>query len=277
MRTILVYFVFCSLTIQIYSQNATDYISKSNNLIEDNKYQEAFGVLSFGISAMPDSTKLYYNRGNLLEKMALYNMAIEDYNLGLDFSNTNEEKSKFNFAIGLVEYFQKDYQSSYEHLFNAYNLDTTNVYALSNLGAVTGYLNKKDEELLYLREIIKRRPNFPSGYINLGFYYQTEGKHEKAIKYFNRAIELAPDNELGYSNRSLSKLKLDDNDGAKKDINKSIDLNPKNSYAFKIRALIRIREGNLKYACMDLDKSIRLGYTEYYDEEVEKLIEQYCR
>jgi len=270
--------IFC-LLIAMMSQaqtTATEYINKSDQLLEKKKYDEAMKVLTEGINKMPDSAVLYDMRGSLLEAFRMYNEAIRDFSRGLEKSKDDKMKSHFLANRGGSKFKVRDFEGSYRDSKEAYKLDSTNINALNNLAVVCDEAHKPEETLIYLYKIIEIDSMNSIAYMNIGFKYQLMNEHKKAIGFFDKALELNPKESYAYNNRSFSKLKTNDLKGALKDVNQSIKLNPVNSYAYKNRALIYIEEQKWKEACADLTKANELGYIKQYGKEVNELITKYC-
>jgi len=190
-------------------------------------------------------------------------------------NNRGSSKHSMNDAAGAKE----DYDI-------AYAIDSMNISIMINLAGVYDDLGKPEESVRLLLKVIKLQPNNNSTYNNLGFIYNNMGKYKEAIDIFNKSIDLIKKNKdyesqvvLGftYSNRGHAKYKLGDNKGALKDFELSIELAPSNSYVFKNRALVYIAMNKNKEACLDLYRAISLGFADMYGNEVEKLINAYCR
>ena len=265
------------LTSFAQTENATYYINKADKEVGERKYEEALNTLSEGILKMPDTVALYDMRGTLLEAFRAFDEAITDFSVGIEKSDNASVKSHLLANRGGTKYRIMDYNGAYDDLVFAVELDSTNIDALNNLAAVCDEVNKPDETLIYLNQIVRIDPNYVPAYVNLGFKYQVLNDHRKAIEYFDKAVELSPEEPLGYSNRAFSKLKLNELSDALEDINYSIKLYPTNAYAFKIRALIYIEKEQLNEACADLKTASELGYTLQYGEEVDELLEKYCK
>lgn len=259
------------------SNTANSYIENSIKLIEKHDIEGAINTLNIGIAEMPDSVSLYDMRGTIFEATRQFEEAIKDYTTAISKTSDPLMKAHILANRGGTKTRIRDFSGAYEDLVAAVKLDSTNVAALNNLAAVCDEVNKPDETLIYLNQIIKIDSTFTPAYVNIGFKYQNMNEHSKAIQYFDKAILLDPEEALGYSNRSYSKLKTNDIKGAMVDINHSITLLPSNSYAYKIRALIYIESKNKEDACNDLDRAIEYGYTAQYGNEVTELIKKHCK
>jgi tetratricopeptide (TPR) repeat protein len=259
------------------SPKASYYHDKANYLIELKNYKGALKTLSEGIDFMPDSVSLYDMRGTLLEAFGMYNEAIQDFTKGYEQAKENVLKSHLLANRGGTKARIQNFEGAYSDLIASVKLDPRNIDALNNLAAVCDEVNKSNETLTYLEQVISINPNYAPAYVNIGFRHQKLGQHKDAIAYFNKAIEVDPNEALAYSNRSFSKLQTKDLDGAMKDINHSITLMSSNSFAYKIRALIEIQKKMPKQACLDLSKATELGYELQYGNEVKELVAKNCK
>lgn len=257
-------------------QSAKEVINKSEKHFKKKEYQEAMNVLNDGIIKMPDSSILYFQRGNLNLTYQRYDKAESDFTIGYKLTNDTNEKVLYLINRSSAKTSVRDFEGAYNDLIQAIKLDSNNIGAYSNLAYVTDELKKPDEAMTYYNKIIEIDPKFCPVYVNLGYRSQLAGKHELALKYFDIAVKLEPKEPLVYSNRSFSKLKTNDLKGARKDIEKSLKMRASNSYAYKIRALICIEEGNTKDACEDLFIANQKGYTEEYGSEVNELMRKHC-
>lgn len=259
------------------TKSARDYLDEANELLDKEEYKEALETLDLAISEMPDSVALYDMRGAIFEAFKLFDKAIKDFTIAVEKTSDVELKAHFLSNRGGSKYKIRDFTGAYDDLIKALDVDPSNIDALNNLAVVCDEMDKPDEALKYLNQIIQVDSNYVPAYVNLGFKYQGMDEHQKAIEYFDKALSLAPEEALAYSNRSFSKLKINDLKGAMKDINRSIKLFPSNSYAYKIRALILIEKNKVKDACADLTKASDLGYSAQYGSEVNYLKGRYCK
>lgn len=261
--------------IALDSMNADYYNLKAVSLIELKRYQAAYDAYTIGLKHLTGEATLYGGRGSLMYMVQQFDDAIEDYTTAIHLAHDSLKQFYYN-NRATAKIALRKFEGAYEDLLMAYEMDSTNIGVLNNLGMVCDEIGRGDETITYLLKVVELDSTFVGGYANLGFKYQLMGEHEKAIRYFDKALALDPNEALGYSNRSYSKLKLNDLKGAMQDINKSIKLYPANSWAYRNRALIYIEKGKTKKACEDIQKSLDLGFSQMYGDEVQKLKEQYC-
>jgi len=250
-------------------------IDEAYELFESNDYNGAVGLLNRAINEMPDTSRLYTSRGVMMYYLKRFDEAVKDYTLALERTDIPKERAVIYSNRSNAK--TTDLEGAYADLMLSIEADSTNINAMNNLSIVCGRLDRTDESLKYLKDIVRIHEDYLPGFINLGFTYQRREEHKVAVEYFNKAVKLDPNAPLAYSNRSYSRLKLGDIKGAYKDIEKSLKIYPGNSYAYKIRAMIHIEEGKKDEACADLDNAEQLKYTEEYGNEVLELKAEHCK
>jgi len=240
-------------------------------------YQDAYDTYSRGIDDLPKSSKLYNDRGTLLYQLQNFDMALADYTKAIELAETDSIKCFIYSNRSTTKMSVRNFEGAYDDLMLAYNLDSTSLGVLTNLGVVCDEIGRGDETLKYLLKAVEIDSEYYGAYANIGFKYQNSGEHEKSVEYYNKVLELRPEEPLGFSNRAYSRMKLGDLKGAMDDVNKSLDIYPENAYAYRNRALIYIEMDKIKKACNDLQAAIDRGFTGMYGEEVEELLAKYCK
>lgn len=106
----------------------------------------------------------------------------------------NPKDSGAWFELGTSRYQLGDYEGSEEALKRAVELDTVSINALHNLGVLyQDQANYKRAEEVF-REMVRRHPNLPDGYIRLAELYRPgnykeSGEEEKILLLGLRAME----------------------------------------------------------------------------------------
>ncbi|NOQ73710.1 MAG: tetratricopeptide repeat protein [Crocinitomix sp.] len=267
----------CDQIIAGNPQNYGAYISKSNVLVELEKYDEAITALNDGLEANPEEAWLYNQRALLYQSYGMTYPALRDYKKGIEFAKNDTMKNTLWMNQATAKSSLREFEASYKILQKCFAFDSTNLGVLNNLATVCDEIGKPELTEYYLLKVIKIDSLFIGGYVNLGFMYQGREEYEKSITYFDKALEIQPDEAYSYSNRSYSKLKIGDVKGALDDVNKSLELYPGNSYAYRNRALIYIEMDKMKKACEDLQLAIDWKFTQAYGKEVVDLQGKYCR
>ncbi|MEO9256937.1 MAG: tetratricopeptide repeat protein [Crocinitomicaceae bacterium] len=264
-------------SIKLDPKNPDSYCTKAQTLYELKKYKEAYQTYNDALAIFPKNYSLYFDRGNFHLTSQEFDFAIRDFTSAMEFAKNDTLKYTALLNRASAKLSRREFESCYDDLIRVYKFDSTNIGALTNLGAVCDEVGRGDETLKYLIKAVEVDSMFEVAYGNIGFKYQEMGQYEEAIKYFNKLLKINPDQPLGYSNRSYNKLKLGDLEGAMTDIEKSLKLYPANSYAYRIRALIYIEKGNTNKACIDLQTAIEKGFTVMYGDEVIELQKKYCK
>lgn len=251
-------------------------VFRSKNHLNSEDYEKSLELYNVAIILNPDNEVMFGLRGNFYLRFREFDKAISDYSRSIELTKTDSIKIKLYTTRGVAKSNKRDFIGAYYDLQKAYNIDSTYVAALINLGAVAVEMGNKDESIFYLKKAIQIDSTCYPAYGNLGFQYQELGEYQEAIKYYNKVLELVPNDPLGFSNRAFNKMKLDNLDGALDDINKSISIYPENSYAYMVRALILIKKKDFEKACLDFSQSLEEGFTSMYGDRVDKLKEKYC-
>ena len=121
-------------------------------------------------------------------------------------------------------------------------------------------------------DLIRKNPEEPVSYNNLGNKEDMVGNHEKAIEYYNKALSINDNYAEAFYNRGLSYYKLKDFDKAHTDFDKAIQINPNFSKAFNNRGTAKYFLNDPKGACNDWRKALALGYI-----EAKENIQEFCK
>jgi tetratricopeptide (TPR) repeat protein len=239
-----------------------------------------------------------------------HDKCLEWCNLGLEKNPINEELLMYKSE---AYYSLKKHTDSRKVLFQLLQIDPKNTSAIRLIASTFQRQHTWDSSIVYFNRAIEINPldyisyfdrgidksekkDFEGaktdiekamkldtaskfiGYNNLGFFLKLEQKdYIGAIECFNKSIAYAPKFAYAYSNRGYAKLCLGDIDGAVKDVKRSLELDNTNSYAHKNMGLVNLKRGKNKEACENFKTAIVKGYTETYDDEVEKLLTENCK
>ena len=109
-------------------------------------------------------------------------------------------------------------------------LDPTLLGAYDNLAKIhIDHLKQYGKAREYLLEAIKRNPDYPSPYLNLGVINLHLRELPEAITNFNKALELDPENHLGHFNLAAAYFNLRDYEKAVSTLKKGISIWPRSS------------------------------------------------
>jgi Flp pilus assembly protein TadD len=242
-----------------------------------NRMDEAHRDYSKSIALNSTEPTYYQHRAILLWSLKMPDEAIADCNQALLYAGKDDTLKHHTLGVrGNAKAMKRDYQGAYEDYMTIFKLDSTDVGALTGLGAVLDDLGKEDDAIAYLERALKLSPNDVGVNGNLGYRHMMKGNYQKALGYYNKALELDPESGLSYNNRGFIYNKLNHYDQALTDVNKSLVLFPENAFAYKNRALIYIDLKQEDKACADIQKALQYGFTEMYGDEVELLKKKHC-
>lgn len=248
---------------------------KAQILFDLKEYQESFDLYTQTIAQYPNSES-YSGRAILFETIGEYKYALDDYTSAI-VKAENDTILQYAYSNrGAYKMRMRNFNAAYDDLKIAYQMDSTNLFVLTNLGAASDEIGKGEETFKYLFKAIEIDSTFYASYVNVGFKYQQLGEYNKAIQFFDKALKLEPNEPLSYSNRAFNYYKLGDLKKAHQDIDKSLELFPSNSYAYRTKALIYIQEGKNKKACENIQLSLDYGFTLNYGDEVLDLQKEHC-
>ena len=278
--------------------------SEIKNELKNRNYKKAFELTQIAINSNPIESKLYYLLAVTSHYSGHNSFALNAVQIAIEMEEEDSKYkileikvlmslSKNKIALGKIDELPLKERTKDEILgFKAYCLYRNNrVKEAIKLFEFLLINNQSSRYLISLahcfcaiqdytsainslKKAKKIDPNNPSIYNNLGYYKLKQNKPFEAIPLLQKAIKLDPQfpnahNNLGYAyllNRDFHKsLKL---------IMKSIKLDNRNSYAFKNlgKYYIAINEEESAYKSLVIAKG--LGYNDFYDNEVNELLEK---
>ena len=275
----------CNLTleklnelIQLDSNEAAYYDCRGDVYFGLRNIKKSIEDYTRAIQIEPNNPYTYEHRASVYYSIQKPDFAIIDDNLALTYIDSDDTlKYEIINNRGNAKAMKRDFQGAYDDYIQVLFFDSTSIGALLGLGAVLDDLNRVDDAIMYLQKALNLYPDDPSLYGNLAFRYMDKGDFKKALELSEKVLALAPEDALGLNNRGFVKYKLKDFAGALNDINKSLQLYPENSFAYKNRGLVYIGENKIREACINLHKAVDLGFTEVYGDEVQNLINKYCK
>ncbi len=209
-------------------------ITKFQNLIVEERFQEVEPLLDAYLSQHPDSWKVQYFRGYVLFRQRRISDAIKALATSLRLNTENAEAHKilgrclsvigrFNLAqrefeealrlqpgsaaeihydLGRVYAAQDDFHGARKEFEAAIRLNPTYMQAHNALGFAMEALRDDNAALESYHNAIRlneaRGGHFEAPYVNLSGYYNRRGQLDLALEYARKAIELTPDSDLAY-------------------------------------------------------------------------------
>lgn len=236
----------------------------------------------------------YKLRGFARQNLGKDSLAVEDYNVGLDYNPTDKNflfykavalstlhrynEADSTFSTLLAQYPKEEDAYAARAQMNFERGDTT--AAINDIEMTLSLTKTQINPYLMLAEIawkrmdwgkaadaldaaIRLRPDIPDLYINRAFVRYNSDDFFGAMSDYNYAIELDPNNTASYFNRGLLSYEVKDMKRAEEDMSSVIKLDPSNFHAYLNRALIRMETGKYRDALGDLNV-IAKKYPRYY-------------
>lgn len=268
-------------TEELIKADNTDYVAwtlKGRCLFNLKREKQGIDAISKAIQINPKYYKAYSYRAimyNLLNFNSKY--IIDDLNIFLSHEPKNIEIRTIK--AGVYFKYQKFDKALKE--YNQILKDAPNNYkAITFRASIYKKLGKLDLALRELNKVVKAKYKSPMVLEERASVFIKKEMFDKAISDYNKILSETSNKEIEaytLNNRGFAYHKKGDNQKALVSINQSLKLLSSNSYAYKNRALVYIDMKKYEDACNDLNKSIEFGYTEIYNDEVEKLIEKNCK
>ncbi|MBC7863968.1 MAG: tetratricopeptide repeat protein [Bacteroidia bacterium] len=294
-----------------YTQTAEELYTQAEVKYKEKEYNEAVKLYTKAIDKQKDSCKYFADRGRtygelklwaaalddydkavslrknywypyqgraiLLQKMGRHEFSLKDYDMMLKLAPSDDIKKEVYINNAMNHAILKDLDAAYNDCMKALEIDSLCAAAYANLGNVMLAQENPEKALGYFLKSYRLDSTHISILSDLGFIYGKLEKYTEAILYLNKSIKMNPGEAVPYNNRGYAKLKTGDLEGALEDVNKSLKLFPENSYAYRNRALVYIEQKKLSKACKDMEEALKYGFSKYYGNEVEKLLQQYCK
>jgi tetratricopeptide (TPR) repeat protein len=156
-------------------------------LFAKRKNKESLSVLHKALEIEPGNAVARYNYGAVLQEMARYEKAIEQYDQALALQ-PNFAKALNN--RGMTHYLLGNYKKSLTDLQKALALETSVAEIHNNLGAVYSHLGKKKAAHKYFLEAVRLNPEMKNAQYNLALSYREFGRRDEAFRHFLRLREL---------------------------------------------------------------------------------------
>lgn len=239
-------------------------------------------------------TEAYKLRGFARQYLGKDSLAVEDYNVGLDYNPIDKyflyykavaQTSMKKFEAGdsafatLLRHFPKfdDGYTARAHL-NVQRGDTA--AALDDLGKAISISSSTVNPYLLRAEILSKRHEWESAladmdaairlrpddgdfYLNRAFLRYNADDFFGAMADYNYTLELEPYNAAAIFNRALLRYEVRDLTRAEEDFSRVLKLDPSNFHALFNRGLVRLEQGKNKEANQDFSGIIR-KYPRFY-------------
>ncbi|SUB88622.1 TPR repeat-containing protein yrrB [Porphyromonas macacae] len=166
--------------------------SKCNNKPAKSAKEEAIELYEKGLC--------FHNQGDLNNALRHYTFSIEkDSSISSVFTNRSGVKA----ALG-------DTAGAYSDCSKALQIDSVDVIALNNMGALYGGKKEYDKAKLFFLKAIKADSLYVNPYYSLGLIFYETHQYNKAICYLSVVEKLEKSMESGYLSNGLYRYMMPD-------------------------------------------------------------------
>ncbi len=172
-----------------------------------------------------------------------------------------KKEASARMEMGVTYLEQRNLPAAMRELTKAKELDPDNPAIDMMLGLAyqkRGDLEKAEE---YLREAVRKKPDYAEGHNNLGNLLSLQGKSEEAIREYEKAVANVtyPTPEYAYYNMGREYARLKDLPKAEAMYHRAIVLSPSFVEAYRELAMIQSEEGKWKEAVRTLEKMVEIA------------------
>lgn len=175
---------------------------KGNNLIKEEKYDEALQIFNEFLEKYPEIYQVHLNIGTCYLKKGELDRAEAEFRLVLDKTKETlgdykqDSQSTLRAFTGLGEiYIQKeDFETAQKYFAQALEISPEDEVAAYNVGEVFFSHQKIEDAIKYFELAIKIKPEWSKPYMKLGYVYLNKGDFDKSLEYFNKFVEMDPEN-----------------------------------------------------------------------------------
>jgi tetratricopeptide (TPR) repeat protein len=287
-------------------QSLSDILDIGSRLVDNGKFEDAFGYFAKAIELNPKDPQAYDHQGIVFFRLLKVDQAIAEFNKALACD------ASFHFAhFHLAEVYAhlSEYSNAALQCEKALVIEPQNWLYKITLAFIHLQANNNEACIAICNELLYRNPveidaleYRSSAYMNiknykqaipdlevlynnkaenaailnnLGYAYSQIGEAKLAQKYLLAAIRISPEFSYPYNNLGYAYLIDGDFKKAHEYIDKSIELDPTNAYAFKNRALVYLAQKANEQAVAALEKAKELRFDIYYGDEVELLLKKH--
>jgi tetratricopeptide (TPR) repeat protein len=152
---------------------------------------EALKRVTDSIRRHPDSSRLYYERGNMLFVMKEYKLAGKDIRKAIDL---NPLKADYYIALGEIELTADSLEDAAAAFRRAVRVDPDNPMGRLQLSFVLLQQKKYQATIRQADSVIRLDPRLPQAYGLQAQAYQALGDTVAALHIMQKAVKLAPGN-----------------------------------------------------------------------------------
>lgn len=199
---------------------------------------------------------------------------------GLVYSGCSNNVAAFNV---LIEW--GDYEKALEMATKIAEKKPRDTEALNMKALTLIYLNREQEAIPILEEILTIDPEYDDALNNMSWAYHNLGQYDQALSFIEKSLNVLPNSEIEYVNHGNALIGLDQYYAAIGAYQMALELSPNEPNALyglgisyywteEYEQAISQFDAYLKFDPDDFDSLIFLGYSYFYSEQPEKALEQ---
>ncbi len=178
--------------------------------------------------------------------------------LWTDVVQKSPNKARPWVSLGIAYIQQDKYETAYEHLTRALEINPKEYKALNNLGLIYARRGEFKTAVDYYDQAIAVNPRSPVTLNNRGDAYRNLGEDLKAFEDFNQAVSLNPYYAEAFVNRGVFYGRRDQRQNALEDFNQAIRLNPTLPEPYNNRGIVYQQMNELDKAERDFVRALKL-------------------
>ncbi|MCE1247423.1 MAG: tetratricopeptide repeat protein [Firmicutes bacterium] len=222
----------------------------------------------------PNSAMNYLNRGDAYLVMAKHDLAMKDYEQTIKLDPTRHGAW---YHMGMIKIMRRQFDEALKDTEKAISLLPKNDEGYQfNKAFILYKLERYDDSLNAMKEVMKIAPDFDAAYKQMGDIYVEMGDSKKAIELYDKAIELFDSNQdkvnrremnlyqkdidkgLIYMNRAIAHSNLSHYKEVVDDCQKAIESGFNEPGVYQEKALAEYQLGEKSKASADAEKSLKL-------------------
>jgi len=276
--------VYLDTLLEAHPTNYAAWCLKGRSLFSLGQEADGIKAIDKAIALESDYYAAYGYRAIMksLQTDANYDEVVSDFRVAIE-----NEPENANFAKPIAGFMANrgHLEEALEALEYFLNIDSTDYQANVLHAHLIGEMGNNEDALNILNEIILYQDASQfTAFEERAYVYQQLKRYDSAIADYNKLLKrIEKDTSFTlltaytYNNRGYAKFKSERAEDALVDINYSIYLEQTNSYAFRNRGEVLIQQNRITEGCEDLRKASDLGFSLIYGDELDTLIEKYCK
>lgn len=245
------------------------------HILKGERMEESLHALQEVLDRGPNTEILVF-RGDLYNELRMFDRADTDLTLAVETATDSillisalNRRAWNNLQTLRLDNARKD-------LDRILATDSMDKNAINTMALMASQQGDTATAFRMLKTLIQLDEGSPIGWVNMGYFLGTCGRHAEALTYYAQAEALGIKSAYFLNNRGFSKLGSGDIKGARKDVERSIRMDGSNPYAYRNLAHIELAAKNEKAMCAAIEKALALGFTRMYGNEMADLRRTHC-